>query len=85
MTIPSDLITDKAIDNVWGNANFGEKLNSNRRNVVDNALFKTACGYSNGHTAQCIIEELKLVGKNNNLTKLGREYLYMSFVKDTKF
>ena len=80
-----EIITDKQINDVWGNANFGEELNKNKRNVVDNALLKMACGYSNGYTAHCIIEELRLVNKNKTLTKLGKEYLYSAFVKDRSF
>ena len=83
---PKDIITDKLIESVWGNADFGEELNKNKRNVVDNALLKISCGYSNGHTAHCIIEELGLVSeKTMKLTKLGRSYLYSSFVKDKTF
>lgn len=83
---PEDIITDKQINSVWGSANFGEELNKNKRNVVDNALLKIACGYSNGYTAHCIIKELGLISeKTMKLTKLGRNYLYESFVKDKNF
>lgn len=78
----SDIITDKAIDLIWGNADFGDKLNENKRKVVDNALLKIACGYSNGYTAQCIIQELGLVKVDKQLTKIGKEYMYEAFVKD---
>lgn len=84
MDKPEDIITDKAIELVWDNANFGEKLNKNKRQVVDNALLKIACGYSNGHTAHCIIEGLGLVN-NKKITKIGKEYLYCSFVRDKTF
>ena len=81
-----EIITDKLIESVWGSANFGEELNKNKRNVVDNALLKIACGYSNGYTAHCIIKELGLISeKTMKLTKLGRNYLYESFIKDRTF
>ena len=83
-TKPEEIITDEMINNVWGNANFGEELNKNKRNVVDNALLKIACGYSNGYTAHSIIEELGLVNTNKELTKLGRKYLYESFTKENR-
>ena len=54
--------------------------------IVDHALLKVACGYSNGHTAECIIEELGLVlitkTRKISLTKLGRNYLYEKFRYD---
>ena len=79
-TIKGDnIITDRAIDIAWGNADFGESLNNKRRIVVRNALLKTACGFSNGHTAECIIRELGLVDNNLNLTNIGKEFLWESF------
>lgn len=77
----NEIITDKAIELVWGNADFGENLNKNKRLVIDNALLKTACGYSNGHTAECIIKGLGLVDKDLKLTRIGREYLWDQFHK----
>lgn len=75
---PNDIISNELIEKIYANADFGERLNNNKREVVDNALLKFACGYSNGHTAQCIIEELGLVN-NGKLTKTGRMYLWDSF------
>ena len=81
----SDIIPDEEINKVWGNANFGLELNKNKRNVVDNALLKKACGYSNGYTAHCIIRELGLVTDKLELTELGKKYLYSTFVKRGNF
>lgn len=73
----SEYVTDKDIDDVWGNANFGDMP---RRNVVNQALFQIAGGYSIGHTAMRICQELGLVGIKRghyqNLTKKGKRYLY---------
>jgi hypothetical protein len=40
-----------------------------QRDVVRYALMKVACGYHNGHTSQCIINELGLCSKDLILTK----------------
>ena len=74
-----DIISDAIIEKVWGYADFGERLNNNKRNVVDNALLKVACGYSNGHTAQQIITDLGLVDEKSRITKIGMIYLWESF------
>ncbi len=74
------IITDAELNEVWQNANFG---NVSKRDVVRFALLKAACGYANGHTAQCIIQELGLVGKSEmkslTLTKKGKQYLWEAF------
>lgn len=73
----SEYISDEDIDAVWGNANFGDRP---RRDVVNEALFQVAGGYSTGHTAKCICQELGLVGNKRgayqSLTKKGKRYLY---------
>jgi hypothetical protein len=71
-----DLILDSQIDIAWGNANFGD---IHKRVVIGNALLKYASGYRTGHTIECICYELKLVTKNNNLTTLGKRYLFAHF------
>ena len=67
------LVSDEQIENAWGNASFG---NSDKRDVIANALLKYACGYSTGNTIFCICKKLRLVTKNENLTTLGKRYLY---------
>ena len=46
---PSEIISNKEINNVWGNANFG---GYKRRSVVNAALLKCASGYHNGHSPE---------------------------------
>ncbi|WP_298983411.1 hypothetical protein [uncultured Roseibium sp.] len=75
---PEDIITDAEIDRVHGYANFGSM---GKREVVDEALAKAACGYHNGHTAQTIIAEHGLIVSSRrrgitSLTQRGRKYLY---------
>ena len=67
------LITDVQIDRVWGNANFG---NTPKREVIFNALHQIAGNFATGHTAECIVKELRLVGVKDTLTKKGAKYLY---------
>lgn len=77
---PEEIITDEQIENAWGNSNFGEFLNKNKRELVNNTILKCASGYHSGHTAQCIVRELGLVYAGKwGLTKRGREYLYEAF------
>ena len=77
-----EMITDKQLKNAFAYANFGK---STKRNVVRYALLKVACGYHNGHTSQCIINELGLCTDNLKLTKKGKEYLYEAFRKGTNY
>lgn len=70
------IVTDKDISSVWGNANFGH---DDHRRVIDDAVLHSASGYSNGHTAECIIKELGLLSTNNRITKKGKVYLYSRF------
>ena len=72
------LVTDEEINAVWGNANFGSH---DRRDILADTVLKHAGGYKTGHTATCICKELKLLGKNGDLTKKGKRYLYWS-IKD---
>ncbi len=60
METVEQILTDVQINNAWGNANFGE---SNKRDVVANALLKYASGYGTGHTIECICRELGLITK----------------------
>lgn len=78
-----EIISNNEIDAVWGNADFGK---ISRREVIKFALLKVASGYANGHTAECIIRELGLIGKAkgkkvNYITAKGRRYLWAAFGK----
>ena len=78
---PEEIITGDEIDRVHANAKFGS---TPKRSVVNNALLKCACGYSNGHTAQTIIAEHGLISSvrrrgTTALTQRGRKYLWAVF------
>lgn len=78
MTI-TEIITDEQIDKAWGHANFG--AGQTKRDIIKYAVLKAACGYKNGHTADCIIYELGLTRKTGLLSNKGREYLWECFGK----
>lgn len=72
--IPAEYwIEEHALENVWGNANFGE--NTNRRLIILDTLLKVASDFTTGHTAMTICKELGLIGKSG-LTKKGRKVMY---------
>ena len=78
------IIPDSEIERVHANANFGD---TPKRDVVNFALLKCACGYHNGHTAQQIIAERGLIRDRNSrgttaLTAKGRKYLWAAFGKN---
>lgn len=70
-------ISDAEIDRVHGNANFGDSLS--KRDIVNQALLKAACGYHQGYTARRILLDHKLVNEEYILTAKGREYLWQTF------
>ena len=77
LDIPEEykLVSDFEIQAVWGNANFGSH---EPRDIIADTLLKHASIYRTGHTATVICKELGLLGKNGDLTKKGRKYLYWS-------
>ncbi len=80
MDDPKEIITDGQIEHVWGHANFGEYLNVNKRELINNTVLKCASGYYTGATAKHIVTQLGLVMPGKwSLTKLGKEYLYAAF------
>ncbi len=70
------LVSDEQITSAWGNANFG---NTNKRDVIKDALLQIAGDFHTGHTAECILKELGLVSPKRALTKKGRRYLFYAF------
>lgn len=82
---PEDIITDAEIERVHGHADFGE--GTVKREVVNRALLKCACGYYDGHTARTIIADHGLIrdararGSATALTARGRKYLWAVFGK----
>jgi len=76
-----DIVTDAELESVCGYANFGKM---SKRDIVKDTLLKCLGGYSTGHTAKVICKELGLVYANKwDLTKKGREYLYLSIIEPT--
>ena len=72
----TEIITDKQIERSWGYASFGAV---SKRDIIKYTLLKFACGYHSGHTAEVIVNELRLLTKKRKLTKKGCEYLYEAF------
>jgi len=74
---PQEIITDVEIEAIHAHASFGDQ---GKREVVNEAILKAACGLHNGYTAQMIITEHGLVVKATNsrpdLTDKGRKYLF---------
>lgn len=71
-----EIITDKQLDQSWGNANFGDM---SKRNYLRQILLKCACNYRSGSTAEHIIYDLDLANEVGELKAKGREYLYEAF------
>lgn len=80
MKTPEEIIPSQQIIKVHGFANFGP--DRAMRDVVNEAVLKIACGFSNGSTATAIIREHGLITPYtrepymDHLTKKGREYLW---------
>ena len=71
----------KEVNNAWGNSDFGYR---SKLHVVRFALLKRASGYSNGHTADCILKELNMITEKLTLTKKGKYWLWEFFEKGYK-
>ena len=76
METVQDLVKDEMLENVFGNADFGEV---SKREVLANTLLKCACGYETGNTAKCIVQELGLVTQEWKLSMWGKRYLFAAF------
>lgn len=77
---PKKIITDEQIEQAWGNSNFGDHLDSNKRELINKTVLKCASGYYTGSTAKHIVIQLGLVTATKwMLTKLGKQYLYAAF------
>ena len=80
---PEEIITDEEIKRVHGNANFGTMK---KRDVVNETLLKTACGYHSGHTAKQIVAEQGLIIDSRrkgirSITQRGKKYLWAVYSK----
>ncbi len=71
-----EIITDREIEKVHANANFGSM---NKRDVVNLGLLKCAIGYYQGYTSRQIIKEHGLINDEYGLTNTGKEYLWSVF------
>lgn len=78
-----EMVTLKEVESVWGNANFGPRLNADKLQVVKFGILKCAGGYYQGFTSKSICQALGLIGKNYTLTKRGKFCLYEFFKWDS--
>jgi hypothetical protein len=79
------IITQKEIDSVWGNSDFGDNIS--RLDVVRYGLLKAAGGWHQGHTSTQILIELGLIKKIKKgiiITFKGKRNLYQFFKNDKK-
>ena len=83
MSKVNELIKDEQMEIAFGNADFGKV---DKRDVIKYSLLKIASGYSTGHTAECILDDLGLLSRakyhnetNRKLSQEGRHYLWAAF------
>jgi hypothetical protein len=77
-----DLVTDEEIIKAWGHANFG---NQDKREVLKESMVRILGGYSTGHTAKCIMQELGIMhSSKQELTKFGRKFLAEMLLEEEK-
>jgi len=74
-------VTDGELQHAFEGTNFGMMTHDVtwQRNRVACALLKRLEGYACGYTQTCILRELKLIKKNNDVSRRGRNYLFVSF------
>ena len=78
------MVTQEEVDAVWGNAEFGPHLNTNKLYVPKYGILKCASGYYQGHTSKSICQVLGLIKKGGySLTKRGQFCLYEFFRGDS--
>lgn len=71
--------TEQEVDKAFENTNFGPVP---KMHTLKFGLLKVASDYHNGHTAQCVLYELGLVGssaEHQKLTARGRHCLWEWF------
>ena len=74
---PEEVITNEEIEAVHANACFGDGIS--KREVVNYAVLKCACGFYQGATSRRIAQEHGLIGKNYTITKKGKKYIWAVF------
>lgn len=74
MTMPTseDVVTPPELEAAFLGTNFG---GVDHRKLLHASVLKRAVGYHCGHTITCIMQELRLIGKNGDLLKRGRMLL----------
>ncbi len=72
-----NIVTDKQINDAWGNSDFGPSMS--KRDIIRYSLLKCAGGYYTGHTAKCILSDLGLVTPDWSLSQRGQKYLFAAF------
>jgi len=70
------LITDEEIEQAFKGTNFGH---TKYRELLSASVFKKAVEYHCGWTITTIMKELKLIGKNETITKRGKLLLRESY------
>lgn len=70
------VLTDEEIEQAFKGTNFGH---TKYRELISASVFKKAVGYHCGWTITTIMKELKLIGKNETITKRGKLLLRESY------
>lgn len=70
------LLTDKEIEQAFKGTNF---CHTKYRELLSASVLKKAVGYHCGWTITTIMKELKLIGKNETITKRGKLLLRESY------
>lgn len=76
-----EILPQHEIETAFMGSNYGGTSNED---VLKTGLLKVACGYHNGHTTECILQELDLTDKKGKLTRKGQQYLYAAFQEHLK-
>lgn len=79
MIKPEQILSDRDIKQIHGNADFGS---TSQREVIDQSLLKVACGYQLGSVAKEILIRHDLIAYNS-LTVQGRKYLWALYGKES--
>lgn len=77
-----ELVSDEALDAVWGHANFGGRT---KREVIRLGTLKCLAGWHQGHTSKTICTELGLINEKYKVTAKGKAYVWLAFGKRTNF
>ena len=72
-----EMVTDKEIESAFKGTDFGSEKPDE---IIKWGLLKTASGYTPGHTAKAILQELRLLSfSGHHLTNRGRYCLWVYF------